>query len=110
MNEPETILDMLGGPGHAPRTLAVIGLSDDPFKPSFYVSDYMQQHGFRLLPVNPSLSTVLGETCYPSLASLPEKPDIVNVFRLPSFIPRNCGRHARPRPQKSLGPIRHPAS
>jgi predicted CoA-binding protein len=87
MNEPEVILDMLGGQEKAPRTLAVVGLSDNPGKPSFYVSEYMQHHGFRVLPVNPALESVLGETSYPSLADLPVKPDVVNVFRLPKFIP-----------------------
>ncbi|HZL26588.1 MAG TPA: CoA-binding protein [Acidobacteriaceae bacterium] len=87
MNEPEVIRNMLGSSENAPRTLAVIGLSDNPSKPSFYVSQYMQQHGFRLLPINPALEAVLGEKSYPSLAALPIKPDIVNVFRLPRFIP-----------------------
>jgi predicted CoA-binding protein len=87
MNEREVIADMLGGPEHAPRTLAVVGLSDDAMKPSFYVSEYMQQHGFRIFPVNPGLESVLGEKCYPALRDLPEKPDVVNVFRLPRFIP-----------------------
>jgi len=88
MNEPEDIQNMLGNPriGET-RTIAVIGLSDDPSKASHSVSAYMQQQGYRILPVNPSLSSVLGETCYPSLTSLPERPDVVNVFRLPKFIP-----------------------
>jgi predicted CoA-binding protein len=89
MNEPETIRAMLtsnASDGHPP-SLAVIGLSDNPIKPSFYVSAYMQQHGFRILPVNPALNAVLGEKSYASLADLPVKPDIVNVFRLPQFIP-----------------------
>jgi uncharacterized protein len=85
MNEPEVIREMLGnGPG---RTIAVIGLSQDPSKPSHYVSEYMQQHGYRILPVNPAIETVLGERSYPSLTALPIKPDIVNVFRPPSAIP-----------------------
>ncbi|MEO6983594.1 MAG: CoA-binding protein [Edaphobacter sp.] len=84
MNEPETIRTMLGTP---PRTIAVIGLSANPNKPSNYVPTYMQQHGYRILPVNPSVETVLGERSYASLADLPVKPDIVNVFRLPNFIP-----------------------
>ena len=84
MNEPETIRTMLGTP---PRTIAVIGLSADPNKPSNYVPTYMQQHGYRILPVNPMVETVLGEKAYASLADLPIKPDIVNVFRLPKFIP-----------------------
>jgi len=84
MNEPETIRTMLGTP---PRTIAVIGLSADPNKPSNYVPTYMQQHGYRILPVNPLVEAVLGEKAYASLAGLPIKPDIVNVFRLPKFIP-----------------------
>lgn len=84
MNEPETIRTMLGAP---PRTIAVIGLSANPGKPSNYVPTYMQQHGYRILPVNPLVETVLGEKSYASLSDLPIKPDIVNVFRLPKFIP-----------------------
>jgi predicted CoA-binding protein len=84
MNEAQTIREMLGTP---PLTIAVIGLSDNPAKPSNYVPTYMQRHGYRILPVNPSVDTVLGEKSYASLADLPIKPDIVNVFRLPKFIP-----------------------
>lgn len=87
MNEPETILDMLGGSAHQPRTLAVIGLSADPSRPSYTVSAYMQRSGFRIVPVNPTVDEVLGERCYPSLRDLPSPPDVVNVFRLPRYIP-----------------------
>ncbi len=88
MNEPELILDMLGAPTkETPRTIAVIGLSEIPSKPSHYVSAYMQQHGYKIYPVNPSIPEVLGEKSYASLADLPIQPDIVNVFRLPKFIP-----------------------
>ena len=85
MNEPETIRSMLTGS----KTIAVIGLSADPAKPSHYVSAYMQQHGYKILPINPSLAgaEVLGEPSYASLAALPVKPDLVNVFRVPSLIP-----------------------
>lgn len=84
MNEPATLQSML-----AAQTIAVVGLSDDPAKPSHYVSAYLQQAGYRILPVNPSLPTVLGETSYPSLTVLcaEQKPDVVDVFRLPKFIP-----------------------
>jgi hypothetical protein len=82
MNEPEVIQAMLEA-----RTIAVVGLSDNPDKPSHYVPAYMQQHGYRILPVNPQVESVLGERAYASLADLPEKPDLVNVFRLPKFIP-----------------------
>jgi len=85
MNEPEVIEAMLGQ-GHG-RTIAVVGLSDNPAKPSYYVSEYMQRHGYKIYPVNPSLDTVLGEKSYASLSELPVKPDVVNVFRLPKFIP-----------------------
>ena len=88
MNEPNLIPEMLGTTtAENPRTIAVIGLSDVPSKPSHYVSAYMQQHGYKLYPVNPSISEVLGEKSYASLSELPIKPDIVNVFRLPKFIP-----------------------
>ena len=95
MNEPEVILDMLGACQPAgsrtalqPRTLAVVGLSDNPLKPSYSVSAYMQAHGYRILPVNPAVpGSILGEPVWPSLAELPIRPDVVNVFRLPKFIP-----------------------
>ncbi len=87
MNEPALIREMLGYPGARPRTLAVVGLSDRPDRPSHYVSKYMQEHGYRVLPVNPGLGTVLGVACSTSLLTLPERPDVVNVFRLPSAIP-----------------------
>lgn len=82
MNEPEVIARMVRA-----RSIAVVGLSDDPAKPSHYVSAYMQQAGARILPVNPGLSQVLGEPCHTSLANLPEVPEVVNVFRLPRAIP-----------------------
>ena len=89
MNEPEVIDEMLGEGvlKGQPRTIAVVGLSDNPGKPSHYVSAYMQRHGYRILPVNPSVDSVLGEKSYPSLTELPVKPDVVNVFRVPAMIP-----------------------
>ena len=87
MNEPATIRDMLGASATAKPTIAVIGLSDRPDRPSHYVSAYMQQHGYPILPVNPAVEQVLGERSYPSLADLPVKPDVVNVFRPAGQIP-----------------------
>jgi predicted CoA-binding protein len=88
MNEPELIRKMLAvSTKETPRTIAVIGLSEIPSKPSHYVSAYMQQRGYKIYPINPSIPEVLGEKSYASLADLPIKPDIVNVFRLPKFIP-----------------------
>lgn len=65
------------------RTIAVVGLSADPFRVSHAVSRYMQDHGYRIIPVNPKYSEILGEKCYPDLLSVPEKIDIVDVFRKP---------------------------
>ena len=79
--------DMLGAADPQTRTIAVIGLSERPDRPSHYVSAYMQEQGYRILPVNPGLACVLGEVAYPSLTELPERPDLVNVFRMPSFLP-----------------------
>jgi uncharacterized protein len=87
MNEAETMIAMLGGRERAPRTLAVVGLSDDPGKASHGVSAYMQAHGYRILPVNPGIASALGERSYASLGELPVKPDVVNVFRLPKYLP-----------------------
>ena len=85
MNEPDAIETMLGD-GQV-RTIAVVGLSDNPSKPSHYVSAYMQRMGYTIYPVNPAIETVLGERSYASLSELPVKPDVVNVFRVPSRIP-----------------------
>ena len=69
------------------KTIAVIGLSDNPMRPSYDVSQYMQQHGYRIIPVNPGVQQVLGEKSYASLADISEKIDIVNVFRRPAHVP-----------------------
>jgi predicted CoA-binding protein len=65
------------------RTIAVVGATADPAKPSFYVMKYLQDRGHRVIPVNPALvgRTVLGQTAYASLADLPERPDMVDIFR-----------------------------
>ena len=88
MNEANVIREMLFGEGAGtPRSVAVIGLSERPDRPSHYVSAYMQAQGYTIYPINPGLSSVLGERCYGALSELPVKPDVVNVFRLPNFIP-----------------------
>jgi len=65
------------------RVLAVVGLSADWFRPSFFAAKYMQEHGYRVIPVNPRYAgrKVLGETCYASLRDIPDKVDLVDVFR-----------------------------
>jgi predicted CoA-binding protein len=86
MNEAGVVRGMLAG-----KTIAVVGLSDDPGKASYAVSAYMQRQGYRILPVNPALAErgaeVLGEKSYASLSELPVRPDVVDVFRVPKAIP-----------------------
>jgi len=68
------------------KTIAVVGLSNDPMRPSHGVSAYMQLQGYRMIPVNPQIAEALGEKSYPSLHEVPEKIDLVNVFRRPEFV------------------------
>jgi len=68
------------------KTIAVVGLSDSPMRPSYGVSAYMQAHGYKIIPVNPAIVEALGEKSYPSLLEVPEKIDIVNIFRRPEFV------------------------
>lgn len=73
------------------RTIAVVGLSADWNRPSYFVAKYMQQRGYRIIPVNPKYPEILGEKCYPDLRSIPEKVDMVDVFRKP----QDCAPIAR---------------
>ena len=68
------------------KTIAVVGLSCNPLRPSHGVSAYMQSHGYRIIPVNPQIEECLGEKAYASLLDVPEKIDIVNIFRRPEFV------------------------
>lgn len=69
------------------RTIAVVGLSSSPLRPSHGVAAYMQRQGYRIVPVNPTIESALGEKAYPTLLEVPEKIDIVNVFRRPQYVP-----------------------
>ena len=66
---------------HESRTLAVVGLSADWFRPSYFAAKYMREHGYRVIPVNPKYESILGEKCYKSLRDIPEKVDLVDIFR-----------------------------
>ena len=68
------------------KTIAVVGLSNDPMRPSHGVSAYMQTHGYHIIPVNPRIDSCLGEKAYASLPEVPDKIDIVNIFRRPEFV------------------------
>ncbi|MBI3479869.1 MAG: CoA-binding protein [Nitrosomonadales bacterium] len=69
------------------RTIAVVGLSPNPARPSFRVAQGLQGKGYRIIPVRPLVDEVLGEKAYPDLESLTELPDIVDVFRSPEHVP-----------------------
>ncbi|MGD0363336.1 MAG: CoA-binding protein [Bryobacteraceae bacterium] len=69
------------------RTIAVVGLSNKRFRPSFGVAQYMQRNGYRIIPVNPFEREVLGEKCYPDLDSIAGRVDIVDIFRRAEFVP-----------------------
>lgn len=69
------------------KTIAVVGLSSDPFRPSYGVSEYMRQAGYRIIPVNPKEAEVLGEKAYAKLSDIPFPVDIVNIFRRPVDVP-----------------------
>ena len=69
------------------RTVAVVGLSPKPDRPSYVVARYLQAQGYRIIPVNPNTQEILGEKAYPALLSIPEKVDIVDIFRRPEEVP-----------------------
>jgi predicted CoA-binding protein len=80
--QSDPILDLL----KRSKTIAVVGLSSSPLRPSHGVSAYMQTHGYRIIPVNPKITEALGEEAYPTLLDIPEKIDIVNIFRRPEYV------------------------
>jgi uncharacterized protein len=82
MNDSE-IIEVL----RAPKSVAVVGISDKPDRDSFQVARYLVDHGCRVIPVNPFLESVLGLQCYPSLRDVPERIDIVDVFRRSETVP-----------------------
>jgi uncharacterized protein len=73
----------------AARTIAVVGLSSKPDRPSYDVAEFLQQHGFRIVPINPNETEVLGERAYPTLVDVPDEIaiDVVDVFRRPEHTP-----------------------
>jgi uncharacterized protein len=81
--QPDAILELL----KKYKTIAVVGLSSNPMRPSFGVTEYMQEAGYRIIPVNPNEMEVLGEKSYARLEDVPEKIEIVNVFRRAEEVP-----------------------
>jgi predicted CoA-binding protein len=72
---------------HSYRTIAVVGLSGKRYRPSYGVAEYLKSSGYRIIPVNPMETEVLGERAYPDLDSIPEPVDIVDIFRRSEFVP-----------------------
>ena len=81
--DPSTIQRVL----HGARTIAIVGLSGNALRASYFVGFYLKRHGYQVIPVNPRETEILGEPCYPSLLDVPEPVDIVNVFRAPDALP-----------------------
>jgi len=81
--DSETIQRVL----HNSKTIAIVGLSTNELRASYFVGYYLKRHGYRVIPVNPRETEILGETCYPSLGDIPEHVDVVNVFRAPDALP-----------------------
>ena len=81
--DPLTIQRVL----HTAKTIAIVGLSKNELRASYFVGDYLKRHGYRVIPVNPRETEILGETCYPSLLEVPLPVDVVNVFRTPDALP-----------------------
>jgi uncharacterized protein len=71
----------------ASHTIAVVGLSSKRYRPSFGVAEYMKRAGYRIVPVNPQETEIMGETCYPDLDSVPDPIDIVDIFRRSEYVP-----------------------
>lgn len=86
-NVKTTATDEIGELLKRSKTIAVVGLSNNPLRPSHGVSAYMQSHGYRIIPVNPEIKGALGEKAVPTLSQVDEKIDIVDVFRRSEFVP-----------------------
>jgi len=81
--DPLTIQRVL----HSAKTIAIVGLSPNELRASYFVGYYLRRHGYRVIPVNPRETEILGQKSYPSLSDVPEPVDIVNVFRAPDALP-----------------------
>lgn len=84
---PISKADQIGEVLKSARNIAVVGLSDSPLRSSHGVAAYMQSQGYRIFPVNPTITDALGEPSYGSLLDVKEKIDVVNIFRRPEFVP-----------------------
>jgi predicted CoA-binding protein len=81
--DPEAVQRVL----HTSRTIAIVGLSNNPLRASYFVGYYLKRHGYTVIPVNPRETEILGEKSYPSLGDIPVPVDVVDVFRAPDALP-----------------------
>ncbi|GAA2719169.1 CoA-binding protein [Actinocorallia aurantiaca] len=89
--DPKTVQRVL----HTARTIAIVGLSSNELRASYFVGYYLKRHGYRVIPVNPRETEILGETSYPTLLDVPVPVDVVNVFRAPDALPGIARETAR---------------
>ena len=82
MNDISVIRKILGL-----KTIAVVGMSPKTYRPSNYVSIYMKQNGYKIIPINPGYEEIEGLPCYPNLNGIPEQIEVVNIFRRPEYVP-----------------------
>jgi predicted CoA-binding protein len=87
MNQPPVTPEEIRAILENCRVVAVVGLSPKPERPSFRVAQYLKEHGYRIVPVNPGQKEILGENCYPRLADIPFPVDVVDIFRNLEAIP-----------------------
>ena len=99
-NPPSATGDPIAEILKSSKTIAVVGLSNRKFRPSYGVAEYLKSAGYRIIPVNPNETEILGEKCYARLEDIPEKVDIVDIFRRSEFVPEimdsaiSIGAHA----------------
>ena len=99
-NPPSATGDPIAEILKSSQTIAVVGLSNRKFRPSYGVAEYLKSAGYRIIPVNPNETEILGEKCYARLEDIPEKVDIVDIFRRSEFVPEimdsaiSIGAHA----------------
>lgn len=94
-SDPEVVRKILAGC----KTVAIVGLSAKPERDSYRVAAYLKEHGFEIIPVNPQSAEILGEKCYKTLADIPFRVDVVDVFRKPSALPALAGEIINARPK-----------
>ena len=90
------------------RTVAMVGLSANWYRPSYFAAKYLQEHGFRVIPVTPRYEEVLGEKCYPSLDAIPVPVDVVDCFRRAEEIPAIAEAAGSDRRPGAVDAARHP--